>query len=117
MSKPVIENPFKHPAEVDVSALTAKLIELLTRTIPALSVSVDLAKSDDSRAKRRKLLKEVEAAIGDEKVKELVSTNHDVHALPQCSNPDCENGVVYEDYCATCEQAIGRPCTICGGAK
>ncbi len=61
--------------------IVKRFVELLTRAIPALSVSVDLAKSDKSQADRRKLLREVEAVVGAAKVNALASSNHDVHFL------------------------------------
>mgnify|MGYP003528414315 CR=1 FL=1 len=27
----------------------------------------------------------------------------------------CENGMVYDDHCPTCEAPTGKPCEVCGG--
>ena len=28
---------------------------------------------------------------------------------------NCENGMVYDDHCPTCEAPTGKPCEVCGG--
>lgn len=58
----------------------AHIFDLLARTIPALSVAVDLADTDAHRASRCALLNEVEEAVGPERVKGLM-TNDDAHVI------------------------------------
>jgi hypothetical protein len=78
-----------------------KLRELLRLALPALRVSVVLSRSDASETKRRCLLYDVEKAL-------------ESAVVPSdCTNPDCEEGSVFEDCCSECEQPIGTPCPIC----
>jgi hypothetical protein len=81
-----------------------KLVDLLTRAIPSLSVSVDLAKSTASRANRRALLHEAETAIGPAKVNELVSGNHDRVFLAE--DPDVALNELRDDCARQMANAI-----------
>lgn len=45
--------------------MSERLLDLLKRALPALRISADMAKGDKSRQERRKLVRDVEAAIAD----------------------------------------------------
>jgi hypothetical protein len=57
------------------------LLDLLARTIPALSMVIDLADTDAHRESRRALLNEVEQAVGPDRIKALL-LNGDAHFVP-----------------------------------
>ncbi len=149
-----------------------RLVELLERALPALRISADMAKSDKSKSERKKLVREVEAALapcseellfllndavklddrlevvdtiwregkrrvelGQSGSKELaLITAYIVVQLPallsevrrlrrllpasnhECSNAECEDGILFDEHCGQCQQAIGRTCPDCKGA-
>lgn len=80
-----------------------RLLALLFRAVPHLHVAVVLGRSRKSKGRRQALVDAVEAAL----------VEHESSA--ECTNPECEDGNVYEDHCPTCEQPIGRTCTDCNG--
>lgn len=59
--------------------------------------------------KNKKLVRRIEEVLAAEKA-DIAKREAD-----GCTNPECEDGSVYEDYCPKCEQPIGRTCTDCKG--
>jgi hypothetical protein len=65
----------------DANVQVDALLDLLGRTIPALSMAIDLADTDAHRESRRAILNEVEQAVGPDRIKALL-LNGDAHFVP-----------------------------------